>query len=265
MAVRDGRDEWRKRRFYQKPRQQAAGRQSFAVIHQDDDILCVAKPGDMLVNMGRDDELTLQHHVRKHVPRSKAKDAVDASAVHRLDRHMSGLVLFGRTQRALEALHEMIRRGEIEKYYAVLTCGVPREREGEIDAPLEEHGEVRGRRVRVSDDDDAMEALTHYKVEERWGDIALLNVRIFTGRSHQIRVHLAHINCPVAGDKVYGDKAGNRYLREKMSLDRQFLHAKRLVFTHPFTGKRMDLTAKLPKELANVLKKLGDTEKANQK
>jgi 23S rRNA pseudouridine1911/1915/1917 synthase len=167
--------------------------------------------------------------------------------VHRLDRDTSGLLVVARSEEAHRRLSGLVRRRELERVYLALVRGTPRSRSGRIEAAI---GRDRGDATRVSlDTDTPREAVTHFEVVESWERHALLRVRLETGRMHQIRVHLAAIDLPVVGDPVYGiaDPA----------LDRQFLHAARLAFTHPFSGERLELDSPLPPELAAYLETLG--------
>ena len=150
---------------------------------------------------------------------------------------------------AYERLQELVRRRELERRYVALVRGHPRSWRGRIDAPI---GRDRDDPTRRSlDTDSPRDAVTHFEVEELLGAHALLNVRLETGRTHQIRVHLAAIDLPVVGDRVYGvpDKA----------LGRQFLHANRLAFEHPLTGERIDVESPLPDDLAAYLGRLRGT------
>jgi 23S rRNA pseudouridine1911/1915/1917 synthase len=167
--------------------------------------------------------------------------------VHRLDRDTSGLLVVARSEEAHRRLAGLVRRRELERVYLALVRGVPRSRGGRIEAPI---GRDRDEPTRVSlDTDTPREAVTHFEVLRRWEEHALLEVRLETGRMHQIRVHLAAIDLPVVGDAVYGvaDPA----------LGRQFLHAAHLGFTHPFSGARLELDSPLPGELQAAIDALG--------
>ena len=167
--------------------------------------------------------------------------------VHRLDRDTSGLMVVARSDEAHERLTELVRERGLERTYLALVRGRPRSRAGRIEAPI---GRDRDDPTRVSlDTDTPREAITHFEVERLWPEHALLRVKLETGRMHQIRVHLAAIDLPVVGDAVYGvtDPA----------LGRQFLHATRLAFTHPFTDERIDVTSPLPPDLQAYLDALG--------
>ena len=164
--------------------------------------------------------------------------------VHRLDRDTSGLLLVARSEEAHRRLSRLIRRREVERRYLALVRGTPRSRTGRIEAPI---GRDRRDRTRHSlDTATPRRAVTWFEVLELLPRHALLEVRLETGRTHQIRVHLEAIGLPVAGDPVYG-VAGD------LGLERQFLHAHRLAFEHPFTGERVDVSSPLPPDLAAAL------------
>jgi 23S rRNA pseudouridine1911/1915/1917 synthase len=164
--------------------------------------------------------------------------------VHRLDRDTSGLLVVARSPEAHRRLQELIRSRAVTREYLALVVGRPRSRTGMIDAPI---GRDRNDALRHSLDSDApREAVTHFEVEELLPRHALLRVKLDTGRTHQIRVHLAAIDLPVAGDPLYG-RAG------ELGLERQFLHAARLAFAHPFTGEPIEVVSPLPEELETAL------------
>jgi 23S rRNA pseudouridine1911/1915/1917 synthase len=160
--------------------------------------------------------------------------------VHRLDRDTSGLLVVARSQEAWERLSELVRSRALERRYLALVRGRPRSRRGRIEAPI---GRDRRDPVRRSlDTDEPREAITHFEVVRLLDGEALLDVRLETGRTHQIRVHLAAIDLPVVGDPLYGVPDER--------LDRQFLHAARLEFEHPFTGEQVEAESPLPPDLA---------------
>jgi len=163
--------------------------------------------------------------------------------VHRLDRDTSGLMVVARTEGAYERLRELVRERALERTYLALVRGRPRSRRGKIDAPI---GRDRGDATRVSlDTDTPRPAVTHFEVAELLDNHALLRVTLETGRMHQIRVHLAAIDLPVAGDPVYGVPADG--------LGRQFLHSAELAFPHPVTGARVETASGLPPDLRSYL------------
>jgi 23S rRNA pseudouridine1911/1915/1917 synthase len=159
--------------------------------------------------------------------------------VHRLDRDTSGLMVVARSEEAHGRLTQLVRERGLERMYLALVRGRPRSRAGRVEAPI---GRDRDDPTRVSlDTDTPREAITHFEVERLWPEHALLRVKLETGRMHQIRVHLAAIDLLVVGDAVYGVS--------DPALARQFLHATRLAFDHPFTGERIDVTSPLPPDL----------------
>jgi 23S rRNA pseudouridine1911/1915/1917 synthase len=166
--------------------------------------------------------------------------------VHRLDRDTSGLLVVARSPEAYDRLQQLVKRRALTREYVALVVGRPRSRSGTIDAPV---GRDRHDRLRHSlDTDTPRAAVTHFELEELLPQHALLLVRLETGRTHQIRVHLAAIDLPVAGDPTYG-VAGD------LGLDRQFLHAARLAFEHPITGEPVDVSSPLPPDLAAALER----------
>jgi 23S rRNA pseudouridine1911/1915/1917 synthase len=163
--------------------------------------------------------------------------------VHRLDRDTSGLLVVARSEEAHRRLVGLVRRRELERVYLALVRGTPRSHGGRIEAPI---GRDRDEPTRVSlDTERPREAITHFEVLRRWEDHALLEVRLETGRMHQIRVHLAAIDLPIVGDAVYG-------VPDPL-LGRQFLHAAHLGFTHPFSGERLEIDSPLPGELRSAI------------
>ena len=163
--------------------------------------------------------------------------------VHRLDRETSGLMVVARSEDAYRRLQRLVRRRALERLYLALVGGRPRSRRGRIEAPI---GRDRADPTRQSlDTDTPRDAVTEFEVAELLGQHALLRVRLETGRTHQIRVHLAAIELPVVGDRVYGVPG--------LGLERQFLHAAELAFAHPFTGERVEVVSPLPRDLAAAL------------
>jgi 23S rRNA pseudouridine1911/1915/1917 synthase len=166
--------------------------------------------------------------------------------VHRLDRDTSGLLVVARSEEAYTRLQDLVQQRVPERGYLALVRGTPRSRSGRIEAPI---GRDRHDPLRRSLDTDApREAITHFEVERLLPRHALLSVRLETGRTHQIRVHLAAIDLPVVGDPVYGVS--------DPALGRQFLHANRLSFPHPFSGEPVEAESPLPEELQAALARL---------
>jgi 23S rRNA pseudouridine1911/1915/1917 synthase len=217
----------------------------FRVVYEDEHLLVVDKPAGLVVHPGAGHGSgTLVHGLVGVAAGGGEEDR--PGIVHRLDRDTSGLLVVARTDEAHTRLQEMVRGRALERHYVALVRGRPRSWRGTIDAPI---GRDRDEPTRQSlDTDTPREAVTHFEVAELLGGHALLDVRLETGRTHQIRVHLAAVDLPVVGDPLYGipDQA----------LGRQFLHANRLVFDHPFTGERIDLKSPLPPDLDAYLGRL---------
>ena len=215
-----------------------------AVAWEDEHLLVVDKPAGLVVHPGAGHAGdTLVDALRGRIAGGSAERP---GVVHRLDRDTSGLLALARSQEAYERLSELVRRRAFERTYLALVHGRPRSRRGRIEAPI---GRDRSDPTRVSlDTDTPREAVTEFEVERLWPDRALLRVRLETGRMHQIRVHLAAIELPVAGDAVYG-------VREP-GLERQFLHAAELAFPHPFGTGRVEVRSELPPDLAEHLARL---------
>ena len=164
--------------------------------------------------------------------------------VHRLDRDTSGLLVVARSEEVYARLQDSIRRREIDRRYSALVRGKPQSRTGRIDAPI---GRDRRDPTRRSlDTDEPRDAATYFELVESLPEHALLDVRLETGRTHQIRVHLAAIGLPVSGDRQYG-------VGGDLDLERQFLHAHRLTFRHPVNGEDIDVRSPLPHDLEDAL------------
>lgn len=175
--------------------------------------------------------------------------------VHRLDKDTSGVMLVARNQKAFEALKELFKSRRVEKTYLALVVGLPNKKSGVIDAPIGRSIRAPVKRSAGASARGARQAVTNYRLLEKLGTYSLLEVKPKTGRMHQIRVHLASIGCPVAGDQMYG---GRKTL--VAGLDRQFLHASRLEFSYP-EGHRLRFESPLPEDLKTVLNTLRKSRK----
>jgi 23S rRNA pseudouridine1911/1915/1917 synthase len=213
------------------------------IPYQDEHLLVVDKPAGLVVHPGAGHAAgTLADALVAHGAAGGEEGRL--GIVHRLDRDTSGLLVVARSDEAFERLQELVRERALEREYLALVRGKPRSRSGRIEAPI---GRDRRDATRQSlDTETPRDAITHFELEERLQRHALLRVRLETGRMHQIRVHLAAINLPVAGDSVYG-------VGGELGLDRQFLHAARLAFDHPISGERVEMTSPLPPDLAAAL------------
>jgi 23S rRNA pseudouridine1911/1915/1917 synthase len=215
------------------------------IAYEDEHLLVVDKPAGVVVHPSAGHGTgTLVHGVLGHGAAGGEEER--PGIVHRLDRDTSGLLVVARSEQAHAGLKQLVQKRELEREYLALVRGRPRSRTGRIEAPI---GRDRRDPTRQSlDSDRPRDAVTHFELVELIDQYALLRVRLETGRTHQIRVHLGAIGLPVVGDPVYGvpDPA----------LGRQFLHAARLAFTHPFTGERVEVESPLPPELARYLESL---------
>jgi 23S rRNA pseudouridine955/2504/2580 synthase len=174
--------------------------------------------------------------------------------VHRLDRETSGVLLLAKRRSALLALHRQLREGAVQKLYDVLVKGKWREPSRSVKLPLHKYVLASGER-RVSVGDGGAPAHTVFRLQRAWKGYCLLEADLKTGRTHQIRVHLAHLGYPVAGDDKYGDFALNKELA-RQGLKHMFLHARRIVIAHPRTGAKLVLEAPLPPALQSFLSML---------
>src|SRR5437868_4271112 len=206
------------------------------IAYEDEHLVVVDKPAGLVVHPAPGQARgTLVHGLLSH--EVAGGDAERPGIVHRLDRDTSGLMVVARSEEAHARLQSLVRRRELERHYAALVVGRPRSRTGRIEAPI---GRDRRDPLRHSlDTDTPRDAVTHFELVELLPRHALLDVRLETGRTHQIRVHLAAVDLPVAGDPVYGRPG-------EVGLERQFLHASRLAFEHPFGGARLEVESPLP-------------------
>jgi 23S rRNA pseudouridine1911/1915/1917 synthase len=213
------------------------------IEYEDEHLVVVDKPAGLVVHPAPGHQTgTLVHGLLAHD--IAGGDADRPGIVHRLDRDTSGLMVVARSEEAYRRLQDIVRRRELERRYLALVVGRPRSRTGRIEAPI---GRDRRDPMRHSlDTETPRDAVTHFELVELLPRHALLDVKLETGRTHQIRVHLAAIDLPVAGDPTYGRP-------RELGLERQFLHAGRLVFTHPFSGERVDAESSLPADLVAAL------------
>jgi 23S rRNA pseudouridine1911/1915/1917 synthase len=212
------------------------------IAYEDEHLVIVDKPAGLVVHPAPGHTTgTLVHGLLAHDVAGGDEDR--PGIVHRLDRDTSGLMVVARSEEAHARLQQLVRDRALERTYLALVRGRPRSRTGRIEAPV---GRDRSDSTRISlDSDSAREAITHFEVDRLLAQHALLRVRLETGRMHQIRVHLAAIDLPVAGDPVYGVPLAG--------LERQFLHAAELAFPHPFDGEWIETRSDLPEDLAAAL------------
>ena len=219
-----------------------------SVVYEDESLLVIDKPAGMVVHPGAGNKKgTLVHAL---LGRGTALSSGEASGkdrpgiVHRLDKKTSGLLIVAKTNEAHRKLQDQFESRTITKVYTALVGGRVDFEEGHIEDSLSRHPKILGK-MAVSKDEDAKEALTKYRVLERFAYSTLLAVRILTGRTHQIRVHLAHLGHPVLGDELYGKRTS--------ATGRLCLHASKIEFAHPKTGKIMFFESPLPPEFEAVI------------
>ncbi len=214
------------------------------VAYQDSEIVVVDKPAGLSVHPGPGHpDGTLVNALLALCPDIQGIGGVyRPGIVHRLDKDTSGLMVVAKTERAHHGLSAQIKDREVHKGYLALTVGIPPQDKGTIDVPIARDPRHRQRMAVVLD---GREARTHYRVVEELGGHALLELDLETGRTHQIRVHLAHLGYPPYGDEVYG--------KRRPELNRHFLHANELGFRHPRSGKEVHFRSDLPGELQDVL------------
>jgi 23S rRNA pseudouridine955/2504/2580 synthase len=230
----------------------AAPARKFVVLFEDEHLLAIDKPAGVAVHGGSGVSFGVIEQLRMARPQAPFLELV-----HRLDRETSGILLLAKKRSALRQLQDQFRERETGKIYLALVVGQWPANRKVLDKSLHKYLLPDGeRRVRVvaKDDPNAMTALTLVKVRHSGDGFSLLEVTIRTGRTHQIRVHLASEGFPIAGDDKYGDFELNKSLQRASAtppLKRMFLHAWRLQFNHPLTGERQTLLAELPSELDN--------------
>jgi 23S rRNA pseudouridine1911/1915/1917 synthase len=215
----------------------------FGVVFEDEHLLVVDKPAGVVVHPAPGHEAgTLAQALAARGARG-GEDPWRPGIVHRLDRDTSGLLVVAKSDAVHRALQELIRKREMQREYVALVSGRPDARSGTIDAPI---GRDRRDRTAHSTSTDApRDAVTHFEIADAFPRTTLLRVRLETGRTHQIRVHLAAIGHPVCGDRQYGGGPCG----QRLGLTRQYLHARKLVFMHPITRASVVCESNLPVDL----------------
>jgi len=219
------------------------------IVYEDDYLLAVNKPAGMVVHPAAGvSQGTLVNVLLAYCPQVADVGGMErAGIVHRLDKETSGLIVVAKDPQTHSALQRLFKRRQVRKTYVALVDGQVQPREGIIEVPIGRDPRVR---LRMTVSRTGRPAVTQYRVVEVFPQHTLLEVRPHTGRTHQIRVHLAWLGYPVVGDRVYGRR------RPTIPLDRHFLHARDLAFVHPVTGQKLALTAPLPPELVAALNEL---------
>lgn len=228
----------------------AAPPREFPILLEDEHLIALDKPAGVAVHGGSGVAFGVIEQLRRSRPETRFLELV-----HRLDKETSGVLLIAKKRSALLALQEQFRGREPTKVYAALVAGAWPAKTKVIDVALHKYLDAQGeRRVRAAPADEGRRSITLVKVAAAYARFTLLDVTLRTGRTHQIRVHLADAGHPIVGDPKYGDFALNRELaRGALRFDRMFLHAKRLAFDHPASAQRIDLHAPLPPDCATLL------------
>lgn len=217
------------------------------IVYEDEDVIVVNKPQGMVVHPAPGHPNgTLVNALLFHSPLAKINDTFRPGIVHRIDKDTSGLLMVAKDDLAYQSLAAQLKAKTTIRRYIALVHGNIKENEGTIDAPL---GRSKNDRKKQAVIPDGRHAVTHFKVKERFGEYTLIECQLETGRTHQIRVHMAYINHPLAGDPVYGP-------RKTLPGNGQYLHAFELGFEHPRTGENLLFEAPLPAYFEQMITKL---------
>ena len=223
------------------------------IVYEDEDVLVVDKPKGMVVHPAAGNYTgTLVNAILYHCKNlSSINGVIRPGIVHRIDKDTSGLLMIAKNDAAHRSLAEQLAAHSITRAYRAIVYHGFQEETGTVSAPI---GRDPKNRLKMAITQmNSKEAVTHYKVLQHLGSFTYLECRLETGRTHQIRVHMAHINHPLLGDAVYGPK------KKVLGVETQMLHAKVLGFRHPKSGEYMEFDSPLPQEFVAVLKKLGGT------
>ena len=226
------------------------------IHYEDADFAVIEKPAGLVVHPGAGvQQGTLVHALLYHF--QELSDFAGESRpgiVHRIDKLTSGLLIVARNNKTHALLSKMFQDRRIEKIYIALVHGKIARSQGTIDTLIGRHSRIRTRMAVLQNR--GKTAITEYRLIEQLRDFSLVEVKIRTGRTHQIRVHLSALGHPVVGDSVYGERQYKAFVEKYGPLDRYFLHAASLRFTHPATGKEMQFHSPLPLELRNLLERI---------
>jgi 23S rRNA pseudouridine1911/1915/1917 synthase len=220
----------------------------FAIVHNDDDVVVVDKPRGVVVHpaAGHPHGTLVNGLLFRGVSLSALGGSLRPGVVHRIDKDTSGLLMFAKSDLAYHKLAAQLKEHTVHRVYRAIVHGVLAHDEGMIDAPI---GRDPRNRQRMTVRDGGKRAVTHFKVLERFHEYTYVELKLETGRTHQIRVHMAYIDHPLAGDPIYGR-------RHTLAIDGQALHAMELGFTHPRTGQAMLFHSNLPPDMEHLLQGL---------
>ncbi len=236
-------------------------RRHFSILHEDEDLLVCNKPAGLVVHPGSGH---LYHDTLVDLAAAylfsggKIKDADDVALVHRLDRDTSGAILVAKNKPALRRLHELFRRRSLTKQYIAICHGRPPRNEGEIELHLQRGRDARGETIMRVESGGSL-SRSRYRIDAFSGDRSRIEVFLETGKTHQIRIHLAHLGTPILGDGRYGDAArDNAFFTARPGLAvRLYLHAWKLSFLHPSSARMLTVTAPLPHDFAEAMEDPG--------
>lgn len=231
------------------PSAQLRERLEAALLYEDERVLVIDKPAGLAVHGGSGISQGVIEALRAMRP------GIELELVHRLDRDTSGCLLISKRRSALRQLHAQLRDGRVDKRYLALLCGRLPQPEIEVDAPLRTDRVRGGERVVRVDASAGKPSRTWFRIRKALGPLTLVEAQLDTGRTHQIRVHAAHLGAAVAGDPKYGDATDNERLRD-LGLKRLFLHAASLSFRPREDGPTVEVTAPLPQALDRLLKRI---------
>ena len=242
------------------------------IVYEDGDLLVVNKASGMTVHPapGAPDGTLVNALLHHCVDLSGINGVLRPGIVHRLDKQTSGLMVVAKSDRAHRHLAEQLHERQIERHYNALLWGIPKEEHGTVDAPL---GRSAKNRKKMGVVEEGRFARTHYSVMERHDFTSLVELKLETGRTHQIRVHMQHMGHPVFGDPVYAGRERTEGIRPEMRrrarwmlslIKRQALHARQLRFLHPSTGKAMAFCADWPSDMSDVIEAARTREPGDQ-
>lgn len=220
------------------------------ILFEDEDVIVVNKPQGMVVHpaVGNYKGTLVNALLGRCSNLSSINGVIRPGIVHRIDKDTTGVLVIAKNDNSHKKLAEQIKNHSVKRVYVALVEGIIKDEKGTIDIPIGRHPVERKKMAVVSRN--GRKAITHYKVIERYRENTLIEARLETGRTHQIRVHMAYIGHPLVGDPVYG------YKRQKYKLKGQALHAKTLGFIHPTSGEYMEFTAPMPEYFESLLNKL---------
>ena len=225
---------------------------SLDIVYEDDDVLVINKPAGMVVHPAAGNYTgtlvnAIMHYCGDRL--SSINGVIRPGIVHRIDKDTSGLLMVAKNDAAHNSLAQQLAEHSITRKYVAIVWDNLKENDGIVDAPIGRHPKDR-KKQSVMYDDTGKRAVTHWRVLERFGSFTLVECQLETGRTHQIRVHMAYIKHPLLGDSVYGPA------KSAAGAKRQMLHAKTLGFVHPSTGKYIEFDSQLPEDFSEVLNKL---------